>query len=126
MTRDEILAVYRQGPEAVVSLVEGFIGGFQLQVCVLEARVKELEDRLNQNSRNSNKPPSSEGFKKQPKSLRGKSGKNSDGQKGHPGHTLKDGGQPRPHAGTQGRLLSGMRHPPRRSRRGNVGKTPSI
>ncbi|MGI9863105.1 IS66 family transposase, partial [Moorella naiadis] len=96
MTREEILAVYHEGPEAVVALVEGLLANFERiyqsqarQIALLEARVKELENQLNQNSRNSNKPPSSDGFKKQTKSLRKKSGKPSGGQKGHPGHTLK-------------------------------------
>lgn len=88
MTREEILAVYNEGPEAVVALVEGLIATFQLQVAVLEARVKQLENQLNQNSRNSSKPPASDGFKRT-KSQRKKSGKKSGGQKGHPGHTLK-------------------------------------
>lgn len=91
MTREEILAVYNKGPEAVVSLVEGLERIYQqqaLQIITLEARVKQLEDRLNQNSKNSSKPPSSDGFKRT-KSLRGKSDKQSGGQKGHPGHTLK-------------------------------------
>ena len=49
----------------------------------LKQRVKELEDRLNQNSSISGKPPSSDGYKKpNPKSLRGKSGKPSGGQFG--------------------------------------------
>jgi len=91
VTREEILAVYNKGPEAVVALVEGFERIYQqqaLQIITLEARVKQLEDRLNQNSKNSSKPPSSDGFKRT-KSLRGKSDKQSGGQKGHPGHTLK-------------------------------------
>jgi len=93
--REEILAVYNEGPEAVVALVEGLIANFEriyqqqaLQITILEARVKQLENQLNQNSRNSSKPPSSDGFKRT-KSLRAKSGKKSGGQKGHPGHTLK-------------------------------------
>ena len=96
MKREEILAVYNNGPEAVVALVEGLIANFEriyqqqaLQITILEARVKQLEDQLNQNSRNSSKPPSSDGFKRKTKSLREKSGKKSGGQKGHPGHTLK-------------------------------------
>jgi len=96
VTREEILAVYNEGPEAVVALVEGLIANFEriyqqqaLQITILEARVKQLENQLNQNSRNSSKPPSSDGFKKKTKSLREKNGKKSGGQKGHPGHTLK-------------------------------------
>ncbi|MEW6662757.1 MAG: DUF6444 domain-containing protein, partial [Bacillota bacterium] len=95
MKREEILAVYNEGPKAVVALVEGLIANFEriyqqqaLQITILEARVKQLENQLNQNSRNSSKPPSSDGFKRT-KSLRAKSGKKSGGQKGHPGHTLK-------------------------------------
>lgn len=52
-----------------------------------QAEIAELKQRLNQNSRNSSKPPSSDGFSK-PKvsSLRKKSGKKPGAQKGHIGH----------------------------------------
>ena len=60
-------------------------------IAKLEARVAELERRLGLDSSNSGKPPSSDGFKNPPRtrSLRGKSGKKSGGQKGHKGETLK-------------------------------------
>jgi hypothetical protein len=50
-----------------------------------------MESRLNQNSRNSSKPPSTDFFKEKPnpKSLRKKSGKKPGGQSGHPGTTLE-------------------------------------
>lgn len=47
-------------------------------------RIKELEDRLSKNSRNSSKPPSSDGYTKpSPKSRRKKTGRKPGGQPGH-------------------------------------------
>jgi transposase len=92
MTREEIKAVYDQGPETVIALVEQLwtlSEQQQAQIVQLQARVKELADRLATNSRNSSKPPASDGFAKQTRSLRQPSGKPSGGQPGHPGTTLK-------------------------------------
>lgn len=48
------------------------------------ARIKELEDRLSKNSRNSSKPPSSDGYAKpSPKSRRKQTGRKPGGQPGH-------------------------------------------
>ena len=52
----------------------------------LQETIRELQRRLNQNSQNSSKPPSSDGFSKpKPQSLRQKTGKKQGGQKGHQG-----------------------------------------
>ena len=60
------------------------------QVRMLTAKVAELEGRLAQNSRNSSKPPSSDGLHKlKPKSLRVPNQHSRGGQLGHAGHTLK-------------------------------------
>ena len=57
-------------------------------ILALVERVAELEARLNMNSKNSSKPPSSDGFKK-PQSLRKPSGKKAGGQQGHEGSRIK-------------------------------------
>jgi transposase len=54
----------------------------------LENKVKELEDRLNKNSSNSSKPPSTDGLKKKPTNNRESSDKKTGGQEGHEGVTL--------------------------------------
>jgi transposase len=62
-------------------------------ILALAEKVAELEARLNMNSKNSSKPPSSDGFNK-PKSLRTPSGKKAGGQQGHEGKGLKLFSQP--------------------------------
>jgi len=91
MNREDILKVYEEGPEAVVELVQSLFA----IIARLEERIKKLEDQVNKNSRNSSKPPSTDGFKKpQPKSLREKGQHPVGGQKGHPGRTLSMTDQP--------------------------------
>jgi len=80
---EEIGAAYDEGKEAVIVLFHRTVGQ-------LAARVQALEDRVSKNSRNSGKPPSSDGLSKPaPKSLRKRHGKKTGGQPGHEGNTLK-------------------------------------
>ena len=107
LTRDQLQIIYDQGPDAVFELVQKLwativaqqeqIDALQQQNVLLHARILELETRLNKNSNNSSKPPSSDGLKKKstnPANLRQKTGKPSGGQLGHPGHNLKFVDQP--------------------------------
>ena len=60
------------------------------QVAGLQAQVAELAARAGQNSKNSSKPPSSDGLAKPaPKSLRGKSGRKPGRPEGQPGVTMQ-------------------------------------
>lgn len=55
-------------------------------IAELNQTIQELKEQLNKNSKNSSKPPSSDGYKKPaPKSLRKPSGKKVGGQDGHQG-----------------------------------------
>src|SRR5271170_6705512 len=77
--------------ESVIAALRQQNAGLSALVAALQARVAELERQLGLNSGNSGKPPSSDGLKKKPartSSLRGRSGKKTGGQKGHPGKTL--------------------------------------
>ncbi len=93
LSREEILKVYHAGPDAVVALVQELCSKLtQLEKVTeqLTERVNYLEELHSQNSYNSHKPPSSDGYQKPaPKSLRKKSGKKSGGQTGHVGKTLQ-------------------------------------
>jgi len=90
LSSEEIHAAYIQGEPAVQALLEGWMKEVLAYTQSVEARVQALEDQIAKNSRNSGKPPSSDGYDRPaPKSLRKRSRKKSGGQAGHIGYTLK-------------------------------------
>ena len=99
MERAEAVAIYRQGEDACVEVLLKFASAVEAAVDAverLERRVCELEARLKQNSRNSSKPPSSDGLAK-PKarrSRRRRSGRKPGGQPGSEGHHLAQVAEP--------------------------------
>jgi len=88
MEREEIIQSYKYHPDAIIALIEKQDAKIsqleariaELEACnvqleahnaKLEARIAELEAQLNQNSRNSSRPPSMDEFRR-PKSQRKK------------------------------------------------------
>ena len=77
--------------EQIISTLLTKIAELEHVVKQQSARIADLERRLDKNSSNSSKPPSSDGLGKPPRttSLRENGKHKSGGQKGHQGETLK-------------------------------------
>jgi transposase len=92
LTPEQVLGISKGDPD-IAAFITSLLQTIHKQaeeIHELKTSVKELERKLGQNSQNSSKPPSSDGYQKpNPKSLRGKSGKPSGGQNGHQAHWLQ-------------------------------------
>lgn len=99
--REKILAAYRAGPEAIVSLIQYLqdlhqaeLRELRAMIEVLSQQVKQLQAQLHTDSHNSSKPPSSDGPAHRPYVKRQKSKRRPGGQPGHEGTTLQRSATP--------------------------------
>lgn len=101
MNESKIIDSYNDGVSEIISLMKELNMGLTSQINSLNHEIKslreenlklliknaELEAKLNKNSKNSSKPPSTDNHKK-PSNSRTKTGRSTGGQKGHEGKTL--------------------------------------
>lgn len=88
MERTEINSLVDQGTDAVAAV----LARLEARIAEQDAQIAELTVRLDQSSRNSLRPPSSDGYRKPPpkkRSLRRPSGRKQGGQEGHQGARLE-------------------------------------
>jgi transposase len=88
--RSQLAQLDKEELISIILALQEQVRELQQTVAKQAAEIQELRDQLAKNSRNSGKPPSSDGLKKpRTRNLRRKSGRRSGGQEGHAGHTLK-------------------------------------
>jgi transposase len=102
----------------VVSLRAELLAGqavaeeLRAELAAARHRIAELEAQAGKNSRNSSKPPSSDGLgKPAPRSLRKKTGRRPGGQEGHEGRTLRQVADPDHEVPHEPACCAGCRRP---------------
>lgn len=80
------IEVWEQAPEPVQVVMSAMVEYYERRITQLEAEVRELTARLNQNSQNSSKPPSSDGPHVKRKPPKPVSERKAGGQPGHAPH----------------------------------------
>ena len=66
-TQEEVREAYQEGEEAVLQLFDAVntqVQKLEFQIQELHEVIQQLQDQVKKNSRNSSKPPSSDGLKK--------------------------------------------------------------
>lgn len=95
LDRNQLEQLDKEALVAIILMLQQQVRELQHMVAEQAVEIQRLRDELTKNSRNSGKPPSSDGLKKpRPRNLRRKTGRRSGGQAGHPGHTLEMVEQP--------------------------------
>lgn len=88
LSKDELIDLLLQAFDTINTLTDR-VNKLEIENALLRDEIKKLKGQMNQNSQNSSKPPSSDGYKKpKPKSLRKSTGRKPGGQPGHTGHGL--------------------------------------
>ena len=85
--RSQLEKLDKEALISIILMLQQQVRELQRTVAAQAVEIQELRDQVAKNSRNSGKPPGSDGLKKpRTQNLRTKTGRSSGGQKGHKGY----------------------------------------